>query len=276
MQNMQMSAVPQVWMNDLSRFQDRSGTGLKMYGGKLWTFSAGTGYSALGQQSSASVPMGVLQIPSNANELLTVFNAMVKQADLDSGIAAWSEGAGGGGSGALRTAEGLKTFMESQNRGMQDVVNRIDLHLIRPLYRMTADWVMLYGDDVTLRGDVEIIPVGLMGRILKAQSEQARLQMFSMVLNSQLLQQIAGIKGIVELWRPSLKDLDINPDNVCPSEEKMAYLENLQRIQQIFQATSASQGVQQNAGQEGAAGAPPGVDQPPMPQGGVAERRNVA
>ena len=277
LQNMGMSAVPQVWMNDLSRFQDRSSTGLKMVGGKLWTFSQGTGYAAMGQ-SSAGVPMGVLDIPSHANELLAIFNAFNKQADLDSGIAAWSEGTGGGGSGALRTAEGLKTFMESQNRGMQDVVNRIDINLIRPLYRMTADWVMLYGKDVSLRGDVEVIPVGLMGRILKAQAEQQRLQMFSMVVNSPMLQQIAGIKGIVELWRPSLRDLDINPDNVCPSEERMEYLDNLQRIQQIFQAMSASKGVQENAGGEGA-GAPPGVDQPPMPkqpQGGVSERRNVA
>lgn len=277
LQNMGMSAVSQVWMNDLSRYQDRSGTGLKMVGGKIWPFSQGTGYAAMGQSSSGA-PMGVLDIPSHANELLSVFSAFNKQADLDSGIAAWSEGTGGGGSGALRTAEGLKTFMESQNRGMQDVVNRIDINLIRPLYRMTADWVMLYGDDVSLRGDVEVVPVGLMGRILKAQAEQQRLQMFSMVVNNPLLQQIAGIKGIVELWRPSLKDLDINPDNVCPSEERMEYLDNLQKIQQIFQATSASQGVQQNAGGE-AAGAPPGVDQPPMPeqpQGGVAERRNVA
>ena len=277
LQNMSMSAVPQVWMNDLARFQDRSGSGFKMYGGKLWTFSSGTGYAALGQ-SAAATPMGVLDIPSHANELLAVFKEFNRQADLDSGIASWSEGAGGGGSGALRTAEGLKTFMESQNRGMQDVVNRIDINLIRPIYRMTADWIMLYGDDVSLRGDVEVVPVGLMGRILKAQSEQARLQMFSMVLNSQLLQQVAGIKGIVELWRPSLRDLDINPDNVCPSEERMEYLENLQRIQQIFAATNAAQGVQGNAGGEDGAGAPPGVDQPPAPRrpGGVSERRAVA
>lgn len=276
LQNMGMAAVPQVWMNDLARFQDRSGTGLKVMGGKLWTFSSGGGYAAMGQ-ASAGVPMGVLPVPSYANELLAVFTAFNKQADLDSGIAAWSEGTGGGGSGALRTAEGLKTFMESQNRGMQDVVNRIDINLIRPLYRMTADWVMLYGKDVSLRGDVEVVPVGLMGRILKAQSEQARLQMFSMVLNSELLQQIAGIRGVVELWRPSLKDLDINPDNVCPSEERMDYLEKLQQIQQIFQATSASAGVAENAGD--GAGAPPGVDQPPEPKGpggGVAERRAAA
>ena len=274
MQNMQIAATPMFWMSDLSRYQDRSATGLQVKGGKLWTFSNGTGYAALGQ-GSASTPMGVLSVPSNANELLAIFNAMVKQADLDSGIAAWSEGAGGGGTGALRTASGLNTFMESQNRGMQDVVNRIDVNLIRPLYRMTADWVMLYGDDVSLRGDVEVVPVGLMGRILKAQSEQARLQMFSMVLNSEILQQIAGVRGVVELWRPSLRDLDINPDNVCPSDERMEYLEYLQRIQQIFRATDAGAGASANAG----AGAPPGVGQPPKPEtprGGVAERRSVA
>ena len=125
-------------------------------------------------------------------------------------------------------------------------------------------------------GDVEVRPVGLMGRILKAQRDQLRQQLLSMVLNSQYLQQNLGPKAVMTLFRPSVKDVDVNPDDVMPNEERLKEIEYLEKIGQVIQAMSGAQNAA--AEQQEMAGAPPGVPQPeqPEPKGGVAERRSVA
>lgn len=267
MQNMGVGSGPMYWMNDLTRLADKSGDGMKPRPHKIFTFTAS-------QMGNTGAPMGVLSVPMVADQLLGVFNAMTKQADLDSGIPAFSEGTGGSASGALRTAEGLKVFMEATHRGMQMLVWTTDNLVISDMARRVADWVLLYDDDMSLKGDVEVRPVGLMGKVLKAQNDQARLQLFNMVVNNQYMQQLVGVKGIVALFRPSLKDLNINPDNICPNEERMEYLEQLEQIKQIFLATAAK--GQDGGASGGGEGAPPGVDQPPAIKGGVAQRRAVA
>jgi hypothetical protein len=196
---------------------------------------------------------------------------------LDSGIPAFSEGTGGSNGGALRTAEGLRTYTEAASRGMKMIIAMYDKGITCDTARRMANWVLINDDDMELKGDIEVVAVGMMGRILKAQGDQARLQFLNMALNSQALQNIFGIKGIIALLRPSLKDLNINPDDCAPSVERIEMLEQIENIKQIFAATQASEGVQQNAAQATqGAGSPPGIQQPPAVQGGVSERRSVA
>jgi hypothetical protein len=220
--------------------------------------------------------MGVLAIPSNASELLAVTKWATQQADLDSGIPAFTEGTGGSSGGALRTAEGLRTFTEAVSRGMKMIIFIYDRQLTCDVARRTANWVLIYDDDMELKGDVEVLANGMMGRINKAQNDQARLQILNMVLNSQMLSSILGVKGILELFRPSLKDVNVNPDNVAPSAERIEMLEQIESIKQVFAATQASEGVQQNAAAAQGGGVPPGIQQPPAVQGAVSERRGVA
>ena len=70
--------------------------------------------------------------------------------------------------------------------------------------------------------------------------------------------------------------MNINPDDVLPSEERVRELEMIQMIAQLAQAQGAqtpAQDAEQPA--QDAGGAPPGVSQPPA-TGGVAERRSAA
>ena len=66
LQNMGVASGPMYWINDVSRLNDLSPEGLKMYPHKIWGFN-----NSLAGNSGA--PMGVLQVPSNASELLSVF-----------------------------------------------------------------------------------------------------------------------------------------------------------------------------------------------------------
>lgn len=271
LRNMGPSSAAMLWINDVSRLANKSPDGLTAEPGKIFGFNAS--YTG---QTAAGAPMGVLAIPSNASELLAVAKWATQQADLDSGIPAFTEGAGGSSGGALRTAEGLRTFTEAASRGMKMIIFMYDRQLTCDVARRTANWVLIYDDDMELKGDIEVFANGIMGRINKAQNDQARLQILNMVLNSQMLSGILGVKGILELFRPSLKDVNVNPDNIAPSAERLEMLEQIEGIKQVFAATQASDGVQQNAAEAQGGGAPPGIQQPPAVQGGVSERRGVA
>ena len=202
------------------------------------------------------------------------YQSLKTQADDDSGIPAYTYGQSSG-QGALRTASGLAILTEATSRGMKMVISTTDRLVIADVARRCADWILLYDDDMDLKGDVVVRPVGLMGKIMRAQQDQQRLSVFQMVTTNQFLTQAIGVKGIFELFRPTVNDLNINADNVIPSEERMAMLEQIAQIKQIFEATAASNGVQENAApQEG--GGVPGVERPQAIKGGVEQRRSVA
>ena len=287
MQNMAASSGPMYWINDVARYTDRDGTGLKIRPHKMWAFQT----SMMG---NSGAPMGIIDVPSNASELLTVWERMKTQADDDSGIPAYTYGQTSGNSGAMRTAQGLAIFTEAASRGMKMVISTTDRLVTRNLVKKTVDYVLLYDDNLDIKGDCEVLPAGIMGKILRAQQEQQRLQLFNMVINNQFLLQLVGPKGVIALLRPSIQDVNINPDEVLPSEERVKEMEQLQLLAQLTQAQGGASAPQEagapqepqggsdtlNAG--GAAqgqtggGEPSGVMPPPKVGGGVAERRGAA
>lgn len=271
LRNMGPASSGMLWINDVSRLVDKSPNGLAAEPGKVFAFA-----SSFTGQTAAGAPMGLLQLPSNANELLQVAKWANYQADLDSGIPAFAEGTGGSNGGALRTAEGLRTYTEAAARGMKMVIMFLDRGVIRDQAKRTADLVLVFDDDIELKGDVEVRAVGIMGRLLKAQNDQARLQLLNLSLNSQLLQQIIGPKGIIALFRPSCKDINVNPDRVCPSDERMDMLEQLDAIKQVYAATQQQQQQQQPQEEQGPQGMMPGVTPIAQVGGGVSGRRGVA
>ena len=287
MQNMAAASGPMFWINDVARYTDKDGTGLKVRPHKMWAFQT----SMMG---NSGAPMGVIDVPSNASELLAVWNQMKQQADDDSGIPAYTYGQTTGSSGAMRTAQGLAIFTEAASRGMKMVINTTDRLVIRALVKKTADYILLYDDNLELKGDCEVFPAGVMGKILRAQQDQQRLQLFNMVISNQFLLQMVGVKGVMALLRPSIQDVNINPDDVLPSEERVRELEQINYAMQLAQVAQAQMQAQNGAAQQqeaamaqqaqampqqqqqAAAGAPPGISQPPAVQGGVANRRSAA
>lgn len=267
--NMSASSGAIYWINDVQRLANKSLAATKLKAGMTIPFLT----SMIG---NSGAPIGSVTVPSNASELIAVWRQMQTQADYDSGLPAYTEGQSAGSGGALRTAQGLAMFTEASTRGLKMVMTTTDRQVITKVARLTADWVLLNDDDMDLKGDVEVRSVGLIGKILKVQRDQNRLQLLNLCLNSQLLNQAIGIKGIMQMFRPSLQDLDINPDDVIPSEGKLAELEAIQSIQQIFQATQASQGIQQAGAEAEASGMQSGIAPIEQPQGAVDDRRGVA
>ena len=274
LRNMGPASSSMMWINDVSRLVDKSPGGLAAQPGKIYAFA-----SSFTGQTQAGAPMGILQIPSNASELLAVAKWASAQADLDSGIPAFSEGTGGSNGGALRTAEGLRTYTEATSRGLKMIVSFIDNGVIRDSAKRMADLILVFDDNMELKGDVEVHAVGLMGKVLKAQNDQARIQLFNLCLNSQFMTNVLGVKGILELFRPSCRDINVNPDNVCPSEERIKLLEELEQFKQMFAALQGPrEGGQEDGGAQpqGGGGTDQGVAPVAQVGGGVSDRRSVA
>ena len=287
MQNMAVASGPMYWINDVSRLADKTPDGLKFRPHKVFPFQT----SMMG---NSGAPMGVVSVPSNAGELLAVWEKMRVQADDDSGIPAYTYGQSSG-QGALRTASGLAIFTEAASRGMKMVISTTDRLVTRDQVQKVCNYILLYDDDLDLKGDCEVHAAGVMGKILKAQQDQQRLQLFNTVIGNPLLVNIVGARGIMALLRPSIQDVNINPDDVIPGEEKLKQFELVQQLQQIAAAVQAkqtadqqavqlqsAQGAQPGGGVQGAVPQAPGAQtspetaEPVAPQGGVAERRGVA
>ncbi|MBQ1344760.1 MAG: hypothetical protein IIY62_00215 [Kiritimatiellae bacterium] len=271
--NMSMTSAPSGWVSDLQRLADKSPNALKWKAGKIFGFTNG---GSFGVPGNSGPPMGVFAIPSTLNDALAVWKAFQQQADLDSGLPSYSEGQSAGASGALRTAQGLNTFVENMMRGAKSIVTNLDKGMIAHQAQLIADWVLVYDTDQSLKGDVFVRSTGLMGRILKVQRDAMRLQMLNLCLNSEVLLQAIGVKGILEMFRPSLEGLDLNPDDILPSKAKIEEQDALMRIAQMLKAAGgAADAAQEPAGGMQSGVAP--VEQPaPAAPGGVAERRGAA
>lgn len=267
--NMAAASGPMYYVRNASELVDRDGTGFTVKPHKMFLFQPSMN-AGLGVSSGA--PMGVMDVPSKAGELLNVWNTMKTQADDDSGIPAYTYGQSSGNSGAMRTAQGLQIFTEAASRGMKMVINTTDRLVTRRLVRKVVDYIMLYDPDFEIKGDCEIVPTGVMGKILRAQQSQDRMAFYNMLKGDPDLKQLLGAKGLMAVIRPMVKDLAINPDDCLPSEERM---DEWDKIQYLKMLAAAMRGEQSGGATEGGALAMEGEAQPPAP-GTVAERRGAA
>lgn len=287
--NMAMASGPGVIVKDVERLYDKGPDALKVKPWKVWAFNTGN----MGQ---TDVPVGPLEFPSHIDELVKLFQAMKQQADDDTGIPAYTYGANGNMAGALRTSSGLAQMMESTNRLMRAVVMATDRDVIRRVVQLTFDYEMVYGKNMAIKGDCEIIPSGTMGKILQEKKRAFLLQVINIIPQILQMRQLdPKISNL--LLRYLFEEAEIpNADQYVLSDEKIAQIELLQQINMVAQASQgrlqAEQSAQEAQMQEQLGGSPQmaqianGIEQdpgaaamnggmPPAP-GSVDERRSAA
>ncbi len=245
--NMNMTAAPIAWVSDVSRLLDKSPNALKLSAGKVFAFRNPTS----GVLQSSGLPMGALRVDSRVNEILAVMNMSVKRADDVSGIPSYTYGQNVTG-GAGRTYSGLAMLTEAANRVMKMVIDGLDRNVIRRIVKMDAYRLMLYDSRVGYTGDVEVNPTGAMGLILKQQEMQKVLQLMQMVAGNQMLVQLVGARGLMELFRQVLETYDIrNVDRIIPSKEDLDLREFVQMAQQAANVQQGVAAMQQMGGGQG-------------------------
>ncbi len=249
---------------------------LSIRAGKMFGFkdsaAAGTG-----------APINVLNVPDTTQSQLALLKAASEMADDDSGIPQYTIGSSRTLTGAGRTASGLAMMSEAACRVINMCICDLGLNLIIPVVKNTHVYNLLESDDMSIKGDVEVNPSGLMGKILREAESQRRIQFTTMLGTHPVYSRALTVEAFFELLRPELDSLGVNPDRIIPSKERMEFL------QQVLDA-QAAQAAQQGGGEEAQpteeqANAARVEGQPQQvaaqqgggtPAGSVAERRNVA
>lgn len=252
--NMAQSSGPQTVIKDISRLHPSCSPDQSPW--KVWLFEA----SVMGNSEN---PLHVFQPNSNVHELLKVFDWGMKQADNDTGIPAYTYGAAMAG-GAGRTASGLEMMLESVNRGIKSVVMETDREVVRRIVKMIVDWVMLYSEKEHIKGDFEVNPGGVLSLVFR-EGGSVRRRAFLQLLQNPIVAQTILPSGIAAIVREEAKTLDLNPDDIIPSREKLKELDEMAVIQrQIMLANSMAES---GAGQSGMLPMQGQGQPPPAPEG---------
>lgn len=248
--NMAQASGPQTVIKDLSRLHPS--TNVQQQPWKVWVFKRDM--TGMGGNDN---PLYMFNPPSNAQELTRVFDWALKQADSDTGIPAYSYGSNIS-AGAARTASGLAMLTEAASRGMKMVVNQTDRMVVRSVVQKTYAYEILNGEDESIKGDVQINPGGTMSLILREQASNKLMQMLQVTANP-IDMQIIGVKGRAAMLRKKIEELDMNPDDILPTPEKLEELEQLAMLKEQLQIAQQAEGGGQVGGNED------GVSEMPSP-----------
>jgi hypothetical protein len=191
------------------------------------------------------------QPQSNTQELSGIIEKFSELADEYTGIPRYMTGDSAGGAG--RTASGLSMLVTNAGKSIKQVISNIDMNMFAPLLDRLYYYNMVYGTDQDLKGDVSIIANGAEALMAK-ETAQVRRNEFLVATNNPTDMQIVGLKGRGAILRETVKTLDMDPDDIIPSEQ---ILEAQQKILQQHQQLAASQGTP-----------PPGAPGPTPPPGG--------
>ncbi len=239
--NMAQASGPQTVIKDLARLDPSCS--LEQRPWKVWIFNSGT----MGDNGN---PLHMFQPDSNADALVKSYDWAIKQSDIETGIPAYTYGSNIA-AGAARTASGLAMLTEAASRGIKMVVGFSDKDVIRASVKRTCDWLMLYDDDESIKGDVEVNPAGVMGLILREQ-ESTRRRAFLQLTANPIDMQIIGVEGRAVVLREEAKSLDVNPDDVVPTKAKLREIAafNQAKEQLALQQGQAEAQAAQQQGQQ--------------------------
>lgn len=279
--NSAMSSGSMFWMNDASRMMDKSEDAFKVKPWKTFVFTA----SMMGQNGN---PMGTINVESRIQDLIALLEWIEKKADARSGIPSLTYGVNLSG-GAGRTVGGMSMLLDAANKGMKMVINTTDKSVVRNVIKMLVSYNLINDDDLSIKGDFEVNPSGVMGMILKEQESARRRAFIGLVVNPMLFP-IVGAKGIAVILREEAKGMGLNPDDVIASASKLEEIEMIQQIQ-MLNSTMQNQPTPEPGAQMAPEGQPvePGGQsqavsqgmlpnsqaQAMMPPGGVAERNGA-
>ena len=197
-------------------------------------------------------PIKFFQPKSNAAELNAVYDKFSTVADEVSSIPRYMMGDSQVG-GAGRTAAGLSMLMNAANKGIKNVANNIDSDIIVPIIQRLFYYIMVYDDDESVKGDIDIVAKGASGLMLKELLNQRRLE-FLQIVTPFVQSGLVPPEVLLEILTELAKGLEF-PDGMLPTPQE-------------FQAHLAQQQAQAQPGAPAAPGAaPPGAAPGPTTQG---------
>lgn len=237
--NMGMASGPQTLV-DVSRLA-KGETVTSIFPRRVW--------QTTNEFNLTTKPVDFIAVDSNAAELQNVYDRAVKDADVESGVPAFTYGSDVA-AGSARTVGGLSILMNAAARGIKEAFADIDQNAIRPLITRFYVWNMLYSEDPGVKGDLQIVARGASGMLLRELQLQ-KLTEFMDRTNNPTDQEILGTEGRAELLRMQAKLLNIDVTSVIPTEDE------LEERRQVAQKEMMESAMIQQAGGGGGGGNSP-------------------
>ena len=234
--NMGISSGPQVWV-DVSRLPDGEDI-TEVFPWKIWQGTSDVG-------GGGGKPIEFFQPESFVGPLMQVYQQFSTLADEYSGVPRYMTGTEGAG-GAGRTASGLSMMVGNAGKAIKQVIGNIDVGVLRPMVERLYFYNMRYSDDPDLKGDVNMVAQGANQLVVKEQAAVRRNEFMQMALQNPMVGNIVGPKGIAALLREAAKAIDMEVDEMVPSDAALRAKELLAQQQQAVQAHLMQQ-AQQNA-----------------------------
>lgn len=249
--NLSISSGPQVTVND-DRLSDGE-DGEELYPWKRWHVKS----DPFGNNTEPAISF--FNPASNAQELLSVYQAFSQLADEISAIPRFMTGSPAAGVG--RTASGLSMLMQNSAKILQTVAANIDRDVIAKVLEGLYDMIMLTDKSGLLTGD-EVIKVLGVNVAVQRETERSRQLEFLQLTANPMDAGIIGPKGRAQILRSVADKLGLPGENIVPSDE------DLDAQQKAAAALAQQQGaaghMQQPPDQPNAAGQAQGGQQGPI------------
>lgn len=229
--NLSIASGPQVVVNDDRLAPDEDGD--ELFPWKRWHVTS----DPIG--NSTQPPIAFFNPNSNAQELLSVYQAFSTIADDLSAIPRFINGSAAGA--AARTASGLAMLMGNASKILQTVAMNIDRDVLDPCLGSLYDMVMLTDTSGLLSGQESIRVMGVTVAVQKETQRSRQLEFLQITANP-MDAQIVGPKGRAAVLRSVSETLGLNGQEVVPSDDE------LEQQQKQAQQVAASQGIPGHAG----------------------------
>lgn len=230
--NMSMSSGPQVAVNVERLPEGAKITSLHPW--KIWQMVS----DPLGSTSPA---VEFFSVPSNASELMAIYQEASNQADEFSGIPKYMSGDAKAG-GAARTASGLSMLIGNASKLIKAVTSNVD-RLIESVIRKTHVHLITQMGMLNLAGDIGVVVRGSESILMKDNMALRRAEFLQLTNNPTDLQ-ITGLEGRANVLKEQAKLLGMNPDEIAKDEDdlKMAQMMQMLQMAQMLRAGQAQQG----------------------------------
>jgi hypothetical protein len=156
-----------------------------------------------------------------------------------------------------KTATGMSMLMGAANVALKSTIKNIDDFLLEPMIRSIFHFNMEFSSNEKAKGDLKIVPRASTALVQKEVQSQRLLQFLSLVSNPMDL----AIVDRPQLLRDIAQSMDIDPDEIIKSQERMQAEQALQN-QMLGGASQGGPGVEGEAG-----GMVPAISAPGVPIG---------
>lgn len=190
-------------------------------------------YNGLRAANSTRKVIEFFQPDANASTLLAVADASEQKADDRVLIPRYTHG-NDETSGAGETASGLSMLMTAASKGMKRVVAHVDEDVIRDLITRIYSWNMQYHPDESIKGDLHVVPRGVLATLIKEQT-QLRRQEFLNNTNNPADLEIIGLQGRAQILRGIAQGLDLPVDKIVPTDEELLERQRASMQQQMME-----------------------------------------